>query len=152
MTDKMPVLVVDDNAETCTLLTALLQRDFAVEIATDGNDAMEHLRTRRYSAILLDLRMPEYDGFAVLEFLQESQPDALPRVIVMTALPLQREIARAERFNICAVIRKPFDVEALLAAVKRCAATNSHPNGRGTGVFCSPVIFLLADLLRTRLL
>jgi DNA-binding response OmpR family regulator len=152
MTEKLPVLVVDDNAETCTLLTALLQRDFAVEIATDGNDAIEHLRTRRYSAILLDLRMPEYDGFTVLEFLQESQADVLARVIVMTALPLEREITRAQNFNICAVIPKPFDIEALLSAVKRCVARDSNSHGRGTGVFCSPVIFLLADLLRQRLM
>ena len=143
--EKPRVLVVDDNPETCTLLTAVLRRDFAVEIANDGSEAVEQLRHKRYSAILLDLRMPQHDGFSVLQFLEQSQPETLRSVIVVTALLSQREIARAESFKIFGVIPKPFDVETLLATVKRCASLDSPSLG---GVFCSPVLILLADLLR----
>src|SRR6476659_559018 len=52
--EKPHVLLADDNEATCTLLTALLQREFEVAIATDGNEAIERLRTRRYAALLLD--------------------------------------------------------------------------------------------------
>lgn len=147
--EKSYVLVVEDNAETCTLLTAILQRDFVVEVVNDGMDAVARLRVKRYAAILLDLRMPHHDGFTVLEFLQESQPETLPRVIVVTALLSQREIQRARSFAICSIIAKPFDVDVLLAAVKRCADPDAPSIG---SVFCSPVIILLADLLRRRLM
>src|SRR4051794_34046846 len=79
--DKPFVLLVDDNEATCTLINAVLQRDFAVDVAGDGTEAIEKLRTIRYAAILLDLRMPPPDGFAVLEFLQQNAPRQLANVL-----------------------------------------------------------------------
>lgn len=147
--EKPHILVVDDNVETCTLMRALLQRDFTVEVSNDGSEAIERLRTNRFSAVLLDLRMPQYDGFAVLDFLRDTHPELLQRVIVVTALLTARELQRARGYNVCAIVPKPFDVDALLAAVKQCAGTDG-PTLRG--VFCSPVIILLADLLRQKLM
>ncbi len=148
--EKPSILVVDDNAETRTLLTAIFQRDFIIEVASDGSEALEKIRTRRYGSILLDLRMPQYDGFAVLEYLKESQPDVLSRVIILTALVSERDMARARAYNVCGIVSKPFDVETLHAAVKECVGTEG---GTISGVFCSsPVILMLADLLRHRLM
>src|SRR5438874_5653275 len=106
--DKPFVLLVDDNEATCTLVTALLQRDFTIEIAGDGGEAIEKLKTKQYASILLDLRMPNVDGFAVLDFLREHSPNALRRVIVLTAALSAKEIARAKSYAICAIIAKPF--------------------------------------------
>src|SRR5436190_952284 len=78
--EKPRVLLADDNEATCTLITALLYRDFEVEVAIDGREAIEYLRTRKYAALLLDLRMPHTDGFAVLDFLKEHQPKMLASV------------------------------------------------------------------------
>lgn len=147
--EKSRVLVVDDNAETCTLLAAILQREFDVDLARDGLEAMERLRTQNYGAILLDLRMPQYDGFSVLEFLNESRPGLLRSVVVVTALLTPRELERARRFNVCSIVPKPFDVDALLAAVKDCV----HGEGHSVAEFClAPMILILADLLRSRLM
>lgn len=147
--EKPRVLVVDDNAETRTLLAAILQREFDVDLATDGLDAVERLRTRNYGAILLDLRMPQYDGFSVLEFLNESRPELLRSVVIVTALLTPRELERARRFKVCSIVPKPFDVDVLLAAVKDCV----QPDGPSVGEFCfAPVILMIADLLRRRLM
>lgn len=148
-TEKSFVLVVDDNQETCTLLTALLQRDFIVQIAHDGLEAVEKLKTTKYSAILLDLRMPHHDGFSVLDFLLQTRPDALASVIVLTAMLSAREIDRARAYKVCDIVAKPFDIDALLGIVKQCANPDSYSIG---GVFCAPVILLLANLLRQRLM
>src|SRR5258706_9972657 len=120
--EKPFVLLIDDNETTCTLITAVLHRDFAVEVAGDGNEAIEKLRTNHYAAIILDLRMPQADGFSVLEFLQQNDPRRLRTVLVVTAALTPPEMARAKAFDICAVISKPFDVETLLDAVKQCAS------------------------------
>ena len=148
--DKPFVLLVDDNEATCTLITAVLHRDFAVEVASDGTEAIERLRTKHYAAIILDLRMPQPDGFAVLEFIEQHDRRQLRNVLVVTAALSAPEIARAKAFDICGIIAKPFDVDALLEAVKQCAASSDdgHPIGN---VLSSGVILLLADLIRSRL-
>jgi CheY-like chemotaxis protein len=150
--DKASVLVADDNEATCTLITALLQRDFDVETSFDGGDAIERLRTRRYAALLLDLRMPHTDGFAVLDFLKEHQPRMLPNVLIVTASLSQNDLRRTRAYGVCGIVAKPFDIETLLAAVKDCIRPD---DGSALGpVLCSsgPVILLLADFLRQRLM
>jgi len=149
--ERPAVLVVDDNEATCTLITAILQHDFRVEIATDGMDAIEKIKTTHYAAILLDLRMPHYDGFSVLEFLKANRANVLRTVLVVTAVILSRETDRAKSYGICGVITKPFEVDTLLEAVKRCAG--DVDNGiRATGVFAAaPTLLLIADLLSRRI-
>jgi CheY-like chemotaxis protein len=150
--EKPYVLLADDNEATCTLLTALLRRDFNVEAAFDGQETIERLRTRRYDVLLLDLRMPLADGFAVLDFLNEHQPDMLSRVLVVTAAVAARDLQRAASYGLCGIVTKPFDVETLLATVKKCAGVD---DGNALGpMLCSsgPVILFLADLLRQRLM
>lgn len=146
--EKPYVLVVDDNEATITLITALLQRDYSVDPARDGGEAIEKLRTKSYAAILLDLRMPPPDGFEVLDFLSENHPAMVPRVLVVTASLTPSEVARARTYGVCDVISKPFEIETLLSAVKRCTGPTDPPVLGG--VFSSGVIFLLADFLRTR--
>ena len=148
--EKAPVLLVDDNEATCTLITALLQRDFDVEAVNDGIDAVEKLKTNNYAAVLLDLRMPQLDGYGVLDFLKANRPTVLRSVIVLTASLGQREMARVHGYDICAVVAKPFEVESLLALVKQCAGT--EPRSLGGTFLSSGVIMLIADLLRQRLM
>lgn len=151
--ERPAVLLVDDNEATSTLVTAILQRDFRTEIAGDGMEAIERLRTNQYAAILLDLRMPQYDGFTVLEFLKTNQPKVLPTVLVVTALLGKRETERARSYGICDIIAKPFEVETLLEAVRRCVGQPLDGGTLGRSFFCSsPVILLIADLLKNRML
>src|SRR5580765_3277494 len=134
-TEKRAVLLVDDNKATRTLVIALLRREFCVETATDGTEAIEKLRTNQYAAVLLDLRMPQQDGFAVLEFLKTHAPERLRTVLVVTAVLTHNDVERAKSFGICGIVTKPFDVEDLLDAVKQCAGDT---DGRKLGnVFCT---------------
>jgi CheY-like chemotaxis protein len=148
--EKPCVLFIDDNEATCTLVTALLRRDFDVETAFDGNDAIENLKTRRYAAILLDLQMPRVDGFAVLDHLKQHSPDLLRSVLIVTASVRALELDRAREYDIFGIVTKPFEVELLLSVVKQCVG--SPDGGRLGNVFATggPVILLLADLLRQR--
>jgi CheY-like chemotaxis protein len=150
-TEKRSVLLIDDNEATRTLIIALLRRDFRLDSASDGIEAIEKLRTHQYASILLDLRMPQQDGFSVLEFLQANTPEILPSVLIVTAVLTKSEIERAKAFGICGIITKPFDVEELLSAVKQCVG--DADGGKLGNVFCTstPMILLIADLLRQRL-
>jgi DNA-binding NarL/FixJ family response regulator len=122
-----------------------------VECASDAPEAIEKLRTSNFAVVVLDLRMPQSDGFAVLDHLKATKPEALRNVLIVTALLTPSEIARAKSYGICGIVSKPFDVDALLEAVKECVGDGD--GGRLSNVFCSstPMILLLADLLRQRL-
>ena len=147
--EKPFILLVDDNEPTCTLITALLQKDFEIDVAIDGREAIEKLRTKTYAAIILDLLMPYIDGYGVLDYLRTNNPALLRHVLVVSAAISRNEIVRVQQYNVCAFISKPFEVETLLSAVKQCVAT---PGGSGGKIFSSGVIFLLADLLSHRLM
>lgn len=139
---------MDDNEATCTLVVAVLRRDFVVETANDGNEAIEKLKSREYAAILLDLLMPAADGFVVLEYLSAERPSHLPNVLVVTAALAPRQLDRVRTYGIAGVIAKPFEVDLLLAAVKRCAGeAGDTPPMRGP-LLSSGMLLLLADLLR----
>ena len=149
--EKPSLLIIDDNEATRTLMIALLQREFRIDSALDGLEAIEKLRTNQYAGILLDLRMPQQDGFGVLEFLHANCPDRLRTVLVVTALLTRNEIERAKAFGVCGIVTKPFDVEDLVGAVKQCVGQTD--NGKLGSVFCTstPMILMIADLLRHRL-
>jgi DNA-binding response OmpR family regulator len=79
-------LVIDDDASIRILITRILARyEFSVDAAADGGEGIELMRDNDYDVIVLDLMMPRIDGFGVLKFLSEHDPDKLQRVIVMTA-------------------------------------------------------------------
>jgi len=146
-TPSKTVLLAEDNEATCTLITAILHKEFAVECATDGNDAVERLRTNRYAVVLLDLRMPIIDGFGVLDFLRQHSPDMLPRVLILTAALTQKELIRANSYSICGIVRKPFEVDSLLESVRQCA----DGDDKGFRSLLTPtMLFLLAGILRNR--
>jgi CheY-like chemotaxis protein len=146
---KPRVLVADDNDAICTLLRALLQRDYDVEMVNDGAQAIARLRTRSYSAIVLDLLMPEVDGFSVLEFLRNERPAQLGRVVVLTAAVTEREITRVRAFAVHDIIRKPFEVEVLLEAVRECAGEPDGSHG-STALFAGGMLLFIAEMLSGR--
>src|SRR5438105_4649873 len=80
------VLVVDDDASTCELLSVVLeQRGLQVDVASDGQQALDLLRETSYAVVLLDLIMPVLDGFAVLDRM-DKEGRSLPVVLVQKTL------------------------------------------------------------------
>lgn len=148
--ERARVLLVDDNEATLTLLRAIFQRQYTVEMATGGADAIDKLKVNQYAAVLLDLRMPVVDGFSVLEFLRSHNPEVLRRVIVLTASLTRGDMARVAAFERCRVIPKPFEIDELAEAVRQCAEEPSGP--RGGPIISTGMLFLLANIIRERLM
>jgi CheY-like chemotaxis protein len=147
--DKPCVLLVDDNEATCTLVTSILQRDFTTDVAHDGGQALEKLKAGMYAAVVLDLRMPPPDGYDVMDVVMKTRPELMKKIVVLTAALSHREMDRMKKYAVCDVIAKPFDVEALLGAVKKCAGDD----GVGFGnVISSGMLLLLAQMIQRRLM
>jgi DNA-binding response OmpR family regulator len=122
---KWSALVVDDDPGLQGLFHTLLGRDgFSVDSAPNGRMAFEYLRRGSYSVILLDLMMPDVNGFELLDRLERERPGLLRRVIVLTGAA-QRDVDALDTSRIWGVIRKPFDIEALVHATRSCAQGRS---------------------------
>ena len=117
----MRLLVVDDDAAITTLLVALFSRHgFVIDTATNGEEAVEKLRSTEFSAILLDLMLPRMNGFEVIREMKSFAPALLERTIVVTAAS-EATLRHFDQSDVVALIRKPFDLEELVGAVQRCA-------------------------------
>lgn len=109
------VLIVDDDQPTRLLLQALMRRyGYATDVAPNGNEAVQMLRSGRYALAILDLMMPKFGG---REVLAEMERDGMHTpVIVCTA----GTIASVEKTGVVkAVIRKPFDINQFMATVRQ---------------------------------
>ena len=119
-----PLLVVEDEPGTREMLRRMLEREgWSVEVASNGRVGLERLAARLPALILLDLMMPEMDGFELIAVLRE-RPEwrAIP-IVVVTA----RDISEAERRQlnggVVRVIRKGASTrEELLAEVRALLA------------------------------
>ena len=121
------ILVVDDDYELASLLAfALQRRGYLVELATNGRDALEHVRRARFDVVLLDWNMPAMDGAAFLRRWCREAGTSIPVVVVMSEAP--EAAPHALHVGAVAVVEKPFrfaDLEALLASLTRA------PEGQG---------------------
>lgn len=121
-------LVIDDDLALRGLFTTLLGRKgFTVDVAGDGRVAYDQLSRNTYSVILLDLMMPEVNGFELLERMERDSPSLLDRVIVMTGAA-QRQIERVDAQRVFGVIRKPFDIDHLVSAAIACSEGKQRGN------------------------
>jgi signal transduction histidine kinase/CheY-like chemotaxis protein len=97
------VLVVDDDAEFVQLMARMLSappRSYRVLRAQNGRDGLAQLRAQRPDLVILDLLMPEMDGYAMLEQLREDEALGATPVIVVSARGYEREVVRASMLGV----------------------------------------------------
>lgn len=116
--DKPLLLLVDDQASNLQLLQEMFKDDYEVSVATSGREALEVCRASLPDLILLDILMPEMDGYTVCQHLKS---DALTKdvpVIFLTAQKDPLEAARALDVGGVDFITKPFLVRVVQARVR----------------------------------
>ena len=111
---KCAALIVDDDDSVQRLLRVVLRKYCgSIDVAGDGEAAIEMVRGGAYDVVLLDLMLPKANGFAVSEAIQSLEKR--PKVIVFSA------IARyfTDRFpDDTMVLQKPFDIERVEEAMR----------------------------------
>jgi serine phosphatase RsbU (regulator of sigma subunit) len=112
------ILVVDDKEDNVRLIEGILRVAGYTNVESTGDPraVCELYRRNRYSLILLDLQMPEMDGFQVMQGLQEIEGDGYLPVVAITAQPAFK--LRALEAGARDFINKPFDMAELRARVR----------------------------------
>ncbi|AFK04965.1 multi-sensor hybrid histidine kinase [Emticicia oligotrophica DSM 17448] len=108
------ILLVEDNAMNQFFAQKLLEGwGMKVEIAHNGREGVEKFRSKYYDCILMDIQMPEMDGFQATKLIRAESPK-IP-IIALTALMIEEEIDHFTRVGMNDYIGKPFVADELLA-------------------------------------
>lgn len=116
--DALRVILIDDHTLFRTGLRELLERRGLDVVAAvgEGHEGCELAETLKPDVILLDLRMPDVDGLAVLERLKEQQPE-IP-VVMLTTSSEQRDLVKSLRLGARGYLHKDMEPEQLIESLR----------------------------------
>jgi len=117
--DLQDVLVVDDNVINLTVASGLLVKlGYSVDTASNGREALEKVRLKRYDVIFMDCQMPHMDGYEATQHIRNSyRPEHGPLIIALTANTLDGIREQATQAGMDKVITKPISLEVLIKTV-----------------------------------
>ncbi len=113
------ILIVDDEPNIVISLDYLMRREgFEVEVAIDGEAALQTLQTYIPDLILLDVMLPKVNGFEVCQRIRANPKLAPVKVIMLTAKGRDIEVAKGLNLGADAYITKPFSTKELVLQVR----------------------------------
>ena len=128
------ILVVEDNTKLLELLRLNLKAaGFAVDTATNGIEALKKAHSLLPDLVLLDLVLPELDGFAVCETLRKGPATASIPIIVLTGLTSDSARWASLQAGTCDFITKPVNPKHLVARIKELLR---QPRGSSSAQKC----------------
>lgn len=112
------ILVIDDDAAVCeTLKLCLKEEGYTVDTAQSGTDGLNKYVSNPADVVILDIRLPDVDGFLVLEDLKEENENI--KVIMITAYYDMETTINAMKAGAFDYLHKPLDIDELDAAIKK---------------------------------
>ncbi|MBI2619661.1 MAG: response regulator [Ignavibacteriales bacterium] len=123
MAVKNKILVVDDEEALRTVLSSELEGEgYQVSTAGDGKEAIKILDSQQFHLILLDIKMPNVDGFEVLKYVKQQQPST--KVIMLTGFADLKNAIESKKLGAEDFVSKPYDLVDLLTTVERVLGTS----------------------------
>ncbi|GAY76789.1 two-component response regulator [Sporolactobacillus inulinus] len=125
---KLQVLMVDDDWKLRNLLRIYLSKEgFDTVEAADGNEAMLKIKNHSFDLVILDVMMPNMDGWEVCQSIRKTQ--SVP-ILMLTALGETKEKVQGLELGADDYLTKPFDPEELIARVhaliRRASSTSTE--------------------------
>jgi len=113
--DKKRILIVDDEADVCTMLADYFtKKGFIADVAYNGKDALAAVQSERPDLIILDVVMPEIDGFKVLETLKSDPVYYQIPIIMLTRKSGPKSMDRGISLNAEFYLPKPCTTDNLM--------------------------------------
>ena len=116
---RLNVLIIDDNEQITKMISSFLDMsNHDCTVVNDGKEGLELIKTKQYDSIVLDLAMPEFDGYEILDTLQKEDPSQLRKIIILTASTVPIETVRKfKELGVSACLQKPVDIDQLLSRI-----------------------------------
>ena len=107
------ILVIDDNESSRELVRFALEPRYDVDEATDGRDGLSHIRVKPPDLVLMDIQMPEMDGYETLHEIRADPKLALVPVVALTAFAMLEDRQKAFEAGFDGYFAKPINIAAL---------------------------------------
>lgn len=112
------LLVVDDDVKLCEVLTEELNEiGYNTNFVTNADQALEFVKSNRVDLMLLDLKMPDKDGFYVLQQLKDANNNV--KTIVLTAFADVNGAMESAKLGALDFISKPYDLDELIISIRK---------------------------------
>lgn len=119
---RKKLLVVDDNMDAVELLFDRLEMEgFLVDVAYDGEECLRKIGGSVYDLIVLDIMMPEVNGFEVLQKLKEKDVLSSMPVVISSACSTEEDIQKGYDLGAVGYIVKPYKIPDLIDAINKYA-------------------------------
>ncbi len=116
--DTPRLLIVDDDFPTRELFQRVFGMDYHIQLATNGLEALDYIEMLPFDAVLLDLMMPQMDGFQVLQAIRaQKSPSELP-VILISGKSGEKDIVQGLQLGANDFLPKPFNIEIAAARIR----------------------------------
>jgi DNA-binding NtrC family response regulator len=111
------ILIIDDEVQICESIKFILEyEDYSVDFVTRGLDGLSQLKEKEYATILLDIQMPDINGFEVLKKAKEYNP--FLNIIIISAFGSVQNAISATKLGAFDFIEKPIDRDKLIITVR----------------------------------
>jgi DNA-binding response OmpR family regulator len=115
---KKKILICEDNPMAMRTLTVILEREgFDVDIAGDGNRAIELLNKNDYDLLVMDIHLPYHSGLELVKYVRSDQGKDTPAIVLTAFSDLQMQ-RQAGELGISAYVVKPFNPTEFIAKIK----------------------------------
>ena len=116
---RLNVLIIDDNDQITKMISSFLDMsNHDCTVVNDGKGGLELIKTKQFDSIVLDLAMPEFDGYEILDTLQKEDPSQIPKIIILTASSVSIETVRKfKELGVSSCLQKPVDIDQLLSRI-----------------------------------
>jgi two-component sensor histidine kinase/ActR/RegA family two-component response regulator len=117
MEEKESILIIDDDESTCKSLSLIFRKkNYEIETAGTGEEAIEKARERFFNMALLDIKLPDMEGVELLAPLKEMHPDMV--IIMVTAYASMETAVRALNEGASFYIIKPLNMDEVLSTIR----------------------------------
>ena len=128
MPNRGTILYIEDNADNRKLVRRVLEADdYTVDEAPTASAALKYLETGTPSLILMDISMPDMDGYTLTANIKAKPRFAQTPIIAMTANVMRGDRERSLEAGCDGYIQKPIDIDTLTQQIERYIKRN--PNG-----------------------
>ena len=118
--ENFRILLAEDNPVNQKVALKMLKKlGFSADAVTNGWEVLEALERKHYDVVLMDIQMPEMDGFETAQRIRQRWPEK-PRIIAVTAYALEGDRERCLAAGMDEYLRKPVKLDELWSAIEPC--------------------------------